>query len=354
MNLVKSKLLFDKQNTHPKYGMCLLLSIVLFFTCFFSSIGHADVVSSNIDATLESNTISKSTSDIVFTPIVNTDYQFNITLSNSSNSKKVVKIFTSRGISKENHIEYTAQNIENLLNTDYDITKYINISSDNIDLSKTITLDAKQSKIIHLKVRVPKNFEGEMLGGVNFSEILSETGNNKVKTSQVYQKVIVVRLKGSKSNAIATQTYSDFKFVNSHDSLLLSYYNNNNSPQIIYADKGTYEVLNPKNEIIGKGKLDDKAVLTPYTKTQMKVSLNRQLTLTKGKYTFITNVDNKKTEYSFTYGKQEVQDIIDHSSSEVTINTDSDSRIIMILVLVLIVLVISLIILFYMFKKKQK
>lgn len=354
MKLVKSIKINDRRYAHPNFRVCLLLFAIFICSSFLTSFAHADSVSSNLNVKLEGNSISKSSSDIIFAPSVNTEYTFNTIVTNTSDRELEVKSFVSQGISKEQNIDYTIEDNDKLLNSKYDITHYAKISSDNIDLSKSFKLDPKQSRIIHITINVPTTFKGEVLGGVNFSEDLSETENkNTVNTKQVYQKIIVIRLTGESAESQVRQDYKQFSFIDSSKSVLLSYYNYNNNSKIIYADKGTYELLDPNQKVIGEGQLNNKTVLTPFTKTQMRVGLNDKLSLTPGKYTFITNIEGRKTIYYFTYKKAEIQKVIQQASNKVIVKSNNSYLIFSLLVLIIIMMVIVLIIIYKLRKLKK-
>ncbi|MCU5754317.1 hypothetical protein OBG91_13860 [Lactococcus lactis] len=83
-----------------------------------------------------------------------------------------------------------------MLNKDYDLKKYVELIFNGAPFkSTTIKLEANQTKIIEIRIRINKTLKGEILRGINFEQVIGASEQKeKFKVIQLYQKVIVTRL----------------------------------------------------------------------------------------------------------------------------------------------------------------
>lgn len=328
-----------KKRTHSFIRVCLLLLISLMGIGVTNNYVHAEEQNtSSLKVEIQPNDISTTTDDIRFSPEVNKEYYFTATITNIGNKPIDVSIFPSIGISTSNAITYEKAT-DNLLNPDYDLTSYVKVIPLDEKLEGGILkLEANQSKDVQIVVNVNKELKGEILGGVNFSQVISKQENkDSVDIVQVYQKVIVVRLKMNDLTVEKDQTYDNFKFTSSSDATLLSYYLSNNNPEVAYAENGAYKVVNPDDNVIAKGEFEkNKVVLSPYTKTQLSVPLLDGAELVSGEYKFIINVSGKEKESKFTYSKEEVKDFVEKTSEKnnVTVKSQNNTWLIVLLVVI--------------------
>ena len=237
----------------------------------------------------------------------------------------------------------------NLLNNDYDLKKYVKLLPIEGKLEDgLLKIDAKQSKKIKIIINVNKKIIGEVLGGINFSQAIGlQENKDSVNVQQVYQKVIVVRLKQNEWAQETKQIIGDFKFTITGNATTLSYYLYNKNPLVTYAEGGSYRVINPDQEIIAEGEIEqEKIVLSPYIKTMFEAPLLDKAELMSGEYQFVLSDGEDETITYFNYTKEEIDQFIEETtdlSNNVTVKSKVNLWLIIALSLVLFLLIFSLV-----------
>ena len=237
----------------------------------------------------------------------------------------------------------------NLLNKDYDLKKYVKLLPIEGKLEDgLLKIDAKQSKKIKIIINVNKKIIGEVLGGINFSQAIGlQENKDSVNVQQVYQKVIVVRLKQNEWAQETKQIIGDFKFTITGNATTLSYYLYNKNPLVTYAEGGSYRVINPDQEIIAEGEIEqEKIVLSPYIKTMFEAPLLDKAELMSGEYQFVLSDGEDETITYFNYTKEEIDQFIEETtdlSNNVTVKSKVNLWLIIALSLVLFLLIFSLV-----------
>ena len=237
----------------------------------------------------------------------------------------------------------------NLLNNDYDLKKYVKLLPIEGKLEDgLLKIDAKQSKKIKIIINVNKKIIGEVLGGINFSQAIGlQENKDSVNVQQVYQKVIVVRLKQNEWAQETKQIIGDFKFTITGNATTLSYYLYNKNPLVTYAEGGSYRVINPDQEIIAEGEIEqEKIVLSPYIKTMFEAPLLDKAELMSGEYQFVLSDGEDETITYFNYTKEEIDQFIEETtdlSNNVTVMSKVNLWLIIALSLVLFLLIFSLV-----------
>ena len=237
----------------------------------------------------------------------------------------------------------------NLLNKDYDLKKYVKLLPIEGKLEDgLLKIDAKQSKKIKIIINVNKKIIGEVLGGINFSQAIGlQENKDSVNVQQVYQKVIVVRLKQNEWAQETKQIIGDFKFTITGNATTLSYYLYNKNPLVTYAEGGSYRVINPDQEIIAEGEIEqEKIVLSPYIKTMFEAPLLDKAELISGEYQFVLSDGEDETITYFNYTKEEIDQFIEETtdlSNNVTVKSKVNLWLIIALSLVSFLLIFSLV-----------
>lgn len=333
-----------------------LLLILLGILSMAQTVYANDQYSPPLKVEIESNEGVTNSKNIQLSPELNKEYHFLATIVNMSHEVMDVDVFSSIGVSTNNGVAYV-KNTKNLLNPDYDLGKYVKIQSDDGELKDgIIRLAANQSKKVRITIKMTRELEGEILGGINFSQVLKKKDNNKsVGIIQVYQKVITVRLKLNRLTEQKSQTYDNFKFVNTSDNVVsLGYYVTNNNPLVVYANAGSYKVINPNQKVIAEGNLEkDHIILAPLIKTQLSVPLLDQSELVSGYYQFIVTEDGEETSVKFLFSRDQIEKLAEKVSvnSNVVVKSKKEVWIRRILVAVIIVLTI-LVTKLYIYNKK--
>ncbi|MFR6670415.1 DUF916 domain-containing protein, partial [Enterococcus sp.] len=232
---------------------------------------------------------------------------------------------------------------------DYDLKKYVKLLPIEGKLEDgLLKIDAKQSKKIKIIINVNKKIIGEVLGGINFSQAIGlQENKDSVNVQQVYQKVIVVRLKQNEWAQETKQIIGDFKFTITGNATTLSYYLYNKNPLVTYAEGGSYRVINPDQEIIAEGEIEqEKIVLSPYIKTMFEAPLLDKAELMSGEYQFVLSDGEDETITYFNYTKEEIDQFIEETtdlSNNVTVKSKVNLWLIIALSLVLFLLIFSLV-----------
>lgn len=305
MTLVREKRFLNLLTTHSFWRVCLLF--VCAGMCWGKPLAVNAQSSSSLSVTLQDNKVSSSKKDIIFAPKPGQTYEFEAKVVNHRDEVVEMQAFTSQAISKDKTISYEEGESDQLINKSYQLAQYVELSMDQKKLSDSVVLKAHEEKKLQVKIKIPQSFQGEMLGGINVVQSFKTAQQKEaVKTEQVYQQVIVVRLKGDEISELEPQTYSNFQFINRGEKLRFNYENTNPNGKLIYADEGTYQLQNPKQEVIAQGSLDHQVVLTPYTKTPFYLPLKNQ-ELISGKYTFTTTIHGEKKTYTFSYSESELK-----------------------------------------------
>lgn len=347
-------------NKHTLLRVCLLLFIIpLLLIILPSKKGDAeDKATAALKTEIQTNSISNSPDRIQFSPEINKEYSFTIKVSNTGNTPIEVSIFSSLALPSGTTMTYV-KTPDKSFNPDYNLTKYVTIKPLNATLENDLLkLEANQSTDIQIIIKVDKDLEGEILGGINFSQI---TGNQKNKNSvdiiQVHQKVTVVRLKMKELTNKKDQTYSDFNFTSSKETSSLNYVVSNNNPLISYAESGSYKVISPDNKVIAKGNLDkNKVVLSPYGKSQLSLPLLDKAELASGDYQFILTSNGKEKITKFTYSKDKINEFVNKTTSKnnVTVQSQNNTWLIILLAIVSTLLVVIVLILYFKNRKSKK
>ncbi|MBR8697648.1 hypothetical protein I8F93_07065 [Enterococcus gallinarum] len=236
-----------------------------------------------------------------------------------------------------------------MLNKDYDLKKYVKLLPIEGKLEDgLLKIDAKQSKKIKIIINVNKKIIGEVLGGINFSQAIGlQENKDSVNVQQVYQKVIVVRLKQNEWAQETKQIIGDFKFTITGNATTLSYYLYNKNPLVTYAEGGSYRVINPDQEIIAEGEIEqEKIVLSPYIKTMFEAPLLDKAELMSGEYQFVLSDGEDETITYFNYTKEEIDQFIEETtdlSNNVTVKSKVNLWLIIALSLVSFLLIFSLV-----------
>lgn len=292
-----------------------------------------------------------------FTPELNNNYEFTATITNIGNKDLDVNVYSSAAISTMAGITYV-ENTENLMDKDYDFSKYVKITNDSGELKDgLIQVKANQSEDISIVVNLNKELDGEILGGLNFSQTLSEQKNeDSADIVHVYEKVVLFRLKMNELGSEKEQDYGEFEFINSQNSIVLSFSIINNNPIVEYAESGPYKVINPKGDIISEGEFDEDALtLTPVTKTKLNIPLVSDAELMSGEYQFIITVDGDDKITKFNYTKEELEEISKQAedSNNVVVSQDSNILVIVLLTTIVTLLVITIILLYRKQRKSE-
>lgn len=292
-----------------------------------------------------------------FTPELNNNYEFTATITNIDNKDLDVNVYPSVAISTMAGITYV-ENTENLMDKDYDFSKYVKITNDNGELKDGIVqVKANQSEDISVVFNLNKELDGEILGGLNFSQTLSEEKNeNSADIVHVYEKVVLFRLKMNELDSEKEQDYGEFEFINSQNSIVLSFSIINNNPIVEYAESGPYKVINPKGDIISEGEFEEEVLtLTPVTKTKLNIPLVSDAELMSGEYQFIITVDGEEKITKFNYTKEELEEISKQAedSNNVVVSQDSNIWVIVLLTAIVALLIITIILLYRKQKKSE-
>lgn len=292
-----------------------------------------------------------------FTPELNNNYEFTATITNIGNKDLDVNVYSSVAISTMAGITYV-ENTENLINKDYDFSKYVKITNDSGELKDGIVqVKANQSEDISIVVNLNKELDGEILGGLNFTQTLSEQKNeNSADIVHVYEKVVLFRLKMNELDSEKEQDYGEFEFINSQNSIVLSFSIFNNNPIVEYAESGPYKVINPKGDIISEGEFEeDVLTLTPVTKTKLSIPLVSDAELMSGEYQFIITVDGEDKITKFSYTKEELEEISKQAedSNHVVVSQDSNIWLIVLLMAIVTLLIVTIIMLYRKQKKSE-
>lgn len=345
----------SKVKTHPFIRVCLIMLILLLEIGIAGpSVHAAQRNGSALKVTVQAGERSTSPTDIRFSPKVNKEYSFMVTVNNTSSKEINVAVFPSVGIATSGGITYV-KSTKNLLNDKYALPKYTKITPIGDKLRNgALKLQAKQSKRLRVVINVTQDLQGELLGGINFAQTIGKRVNRRlINVVKVYQKVVVVRLRMRDLVKRKGLTYANFKFANAKGAALLSYDVLNNNPLVAYAESGSYQVLNPKGRVIAKGNLEkNKVVLTPVTRTQLNVPLLDGAKLIPGNYKFLVTSNGKHRVYKFTYTKKQLNNFVKKNGkpTHVTIKTGHAGMIIFgVAVLATLILVITG---FYVRKKR--
>lgn len=139
------------------------------------------------------------------------------------------------------------------------------------------------------------------------------------------------------------QIIGDFKFTITGNATTLSYYLYNKNPLVTYAEGGSYRVINPDQEIIAEGEIEqEKIVLSPYTKTMFEAPLLDKAELMSGEYQFVLSDGEDETITYFNYTKEEIDQFIEETtdlSNNVTVKSKVNLWLIIALSLVLFLLI---------------
>lgn len=233
------------------------------------------------------------------------------------------------GISTTDFIEYTEKS-SNLLNSKYDLSQYITLESEGVVLEDNILeIGAQEKKKVIVKIKIPEEMEGEMIGGINFSQVLEKDKNEgSIELVQTYEKVMVVHLDLNNYPNIKPQEYKNFEFIPNKEGVTFSYYNYNNNPRIVYSEGEKYKLINPDNQVISEGTFPkEKIVLTPFTKTKITLPLLENAELKAGEYQFVVTEDGKVILNKFTYNPEKINQLVKDSerTNQVTIESKNDS-----------------------------
>ncbi|MTD41701.1 DUF916 domain-containing protein [Erwinia sp. CPCC 100877] len=297
---------------------------------------------------LQNNDISTQDNDIQFSPVVGEKYVFKATIKNISDLPVSISVFPSVASTKNGAINYVKV-ADELSNQDYDLTKYVDISPVNSATAMKdgrLNLKKNESVDIQIAIQVTKELDGEILGGISFSQIIGkQESKNSASIVQVYQKVIGVRLKMKELTVKKAQTYDGFTFENTSEAIQLNYSIHNNNPIVSPVDDGTYQLLNPEDKEIAKGKLEKgNIILAPYSKTEMNAPLLDGSELISGEYQFIVHVNGKDIVNKFNYSKEEIKKIAEKSEKTSTVMVNSGNNTWLILLLTCVVIILILII----------
>ncbi|MEE6666217.1 DUF916 domain-containing protein [Pediococcus acidilactici] len=188
---------------------------------------------SALKVTVQAGERSTSPTDIRFSPKVNKEYSFMVTVNNTSSKEINVAVFPSVGIATSGGITYV-KSTKNLLNDKYALPKYTKITPIGDKLRNgALKLQAKQSKRLRVVINVTQDLQGELLGGINFAQTIGKRVNRQlINVVKVYQKVVVVRLRMRDLVKRKGLTYANFKFANAKGAALLSDDVLNNNPLI--------------------------------------------------------------------------------------------------------------------------
>ncbi|PQF23115.1 WxL protein peptidoglycan domain-containing protein [Enterococcus mundtii] len=292
-----------------------------------------------------------------FTPELDKNYEFTATITNIGDKDLDVTVYPSVAISTMGSVTYV-ENTEKLLDEKYDFSKYVKITNANGELEDgKIKVEAKQSETITILINVTEELDGEVLGGVNFSQTLSEESHeDAVDIVHVYEKVILFHLKMDELEVEKEQTYDGFEFVSSQDAIRLDYFIANNDPTVTFAESGPYKVINPNGEIISEGEIEENTIaLTPMTKTKLNLPLVSDAELMFGEYQFILTVDGKEKVTKFNYTKEELEGLIEQTggSNKIIVNQGSNNWVIGLLLVFSALLIVTSVILYLKYKKTR-
>lgn len=327
--------------------------VFLLFLClgifFFSPEALAEEsIGSSFEVQIQADKNSSIVKDIQFSPDLNQKYTYTATVTNHESHAIEVSVFPSIAVSTRTSMTYVAET-NNLLNKDYDLKKYVKLIPIEGKLEDgLLKIDAKQSKKIKIIINVNKKIIGEVLGGINFSQAIGlQENKDSVNVQQVYQKVIVVRLKQNEWAQETKQIIGDFKFTITGNATTLSYYLYNKNPLVTYAEGGSYRVINPDQEIIAEGEIEqEKIVPSPYIKTMFEAPLLDKAELMSGEYQFVLSDGEDETITYFNYTKEEIDQFIEETtdlSNNVTVKSKVNLWLIIALSLVLFLLIFSLV-----------
>ncbi|WP_242543205.1 DUF916 domain-containing protein [Candidatus Enterococcus mangumiae] len=368
--LAKSRILFlidwigammIKNSLIKKYELFRVSSIilVLFIGCLFyiQPVDASEENPASILVDVQPKEYEISDSYIQFSPELNKNYEFTATITNIGDKDLDIAVFPSVALSTMGSVTYV-ENKENLLDKNYDLAKYVKIATENGELEDgKIKVEANQSETIIISLNITEELDGEVLGGVNFSQTLSEQSNeDSVDIVHVYEKVLLFHLKMNELNTEKEQTYDEFEFVNSQDAIKLDYYVLNNNPTVTFAENGPYKVINPNGEIISEGEIETRAIaLTPMTKTKLNLPLVSDAELVSGEYQFIITVDGKEKITRFSYTKEALEQLIEQTngSNHVVVNQSSNIWVIGLLIIFSTLLIVISVILYLKYKKTR-
>ena len=345
--------------THSFIRVCLFLIITLANLGVVSA-NETESSSNSLNVTLQPNSYSKIDQDIDFSIEKGQNYVFHVSVLNAGNQPIDVSIFSSTGQATSDSIEYVSK-INRLLNENYSLTKYTSISYDGMPLKEgVITLKPNESQIIDIKIKIPldSNLIGEILGGINFSQVIGTQKNqDAVDIVQMYQKVITVRLKISplaKEERVPLE-YKNFSFSTSKNATNLIYMVYNQNPLVNYSDEGRYKLINPAGKLIADGDLAyKKTILTPCTKTEMSAKLLDGAELVSGTYQFITNIAGHEKINTFDYSDKDIHNFLEENKNEMSITVSSGvSKILVFLTLLFALIITYLIIKSIILKRKE-
>lgn len=326
---------------HSLIRVFLFLISILSVT-LIKDVANADsTIQSSFNIYLEDNSISKRKEDIDFSPEVGKVYEFNVLISNISSEKISLLVFSSMGISTTDFIEYTEKS-SNLLNSKYDLSQYITLESEGVILKDNILeIGAQEKKKVTVKIKIPEEMEGELIGGINFSQVLEKDKNEgSIELVQTYEKVMVVHLKLNNYSNINPQEYKNFEFLPNKDGITFSYYNYNNNPQMVYSEGEKYKLINPDNQVISEGAFaKEKVVLTPFTKTKITLPLLEDTELKAGEYQFIVTQNGKDILNKFSYNPEKIEKLVKDSkgTNQVTIESKNGSTLLIGIIAIVVV-----------------
>ena len=172
----------------------------------------------------------------------------------------------------------------------------------------------------------------------------------------VYEKVVLFRLKMNELDSEKEQHYGEFEFINSQNSIVLSFSIFNNNPIVEYAESGPYKVINPKGDTISEGEFDeDVLTLTPVTKTKLNIPLVSNAELMSGEYQFIITVDGEDKITKFNYTREDLEEISKQTdnSNHVVVSQDSNIWLIVSLTAIVTLLIVTIIMLYRKQKKSE-
>lgn len=296
--------------SHSVKRVCFILLVIIFNVSNNNQKIYADTeASSSIKVTLEDSPYLSTDGSIEFSPILNDTNNFFVNIKNIGDKPVSVSIFPSNPTMGNGTINYL-RGSGGLLNKDYDLKKYVELIFNGAPFkSTTIKLEANQTKIIEIRIRINKTLKGEILGGINFEQVIGASEQKeKFKVIQLYQKVIVTRLSLDKFELKKEQTVKNISFYYGQNNLNLNFELSNNNPILSYINYNKYQLFNPKGNIIAQGVINDKKILLPpFTKNKINISLPKKVLLSKGKYKIILTGQNSQSINKFIYNPTNTQ-----------------------------------------------
>lgn len=327
-------MILKKIGTPLNPWVCFLLTMLIFVT----PIGVQAQESSNIvEMTLVPNDISSADKSIIFDPVKGQVYEFSFELVNpSADEELMVSIFPSVALSNESAIQYTVQR-EDLLDINYDITQYIQLS---LDSEEPLVLEPLERKTIQAFIEIPEDdtLVGELLGGINFAQVVGfQENEDSINLESVLQQVVVVRLGLGgefESQAFHFQDFAFTTFDNQpHLSLMLYNYN----PQVRNSGNLQYQLISPKEEIIASSHLSDDLVLTPVSRTHLRLPLEDGAEIISGTYQFIVGEGADEVIYEFEFTESELIDFVTQNEHHAEIDSHRGNGPFMIAIILLVV-----------------